>query len=141
MSDYDTFEDELKPAHRRAVRALVATGSVVLAAADCGVSQRTLRRWMADDYFREELRAAEIATLQTTTRRLGRLAERALQTLEEVMDNKGSSPNHRIRAASVLLETTWRWQSISDLERRLAVLERQAVAELPDPGELEIADG
>jgi transposase-like protein len=125
MARNDIPEKELKPCHYRAVTALVASGDVTVAAQAAGVSERTLRQWMIQWAFKSELDNAETEVVRSAARRLGRLADKALAVLENVLDDTSTAGNPRIRAATTILETCLRWREQVSLEDRVATLERR----------------
>ena len=70
-----------------AILALLTEKSIQLAAARCGVNERTLRRWLAeDDAFTAEYDAARKATCQAGIARVQALTARGVETLEELLD-------------------------------------------------------
>lgn len=124
MAENGTHKKNLRPDQFRAVAVLVATGDTSLAANAGGVSMRTLRRWLSTAEFMEELARAETDCIRSASRRLAGLVEKALSELETVLDDQGATHNPRIRAASVILDTTLRWRERLDLEERLSKLEK-----------------
>lgn len=89
---------------QRAIVALLSEPSLGLAAKRCGVGERTLRRWMAnDEAFQAELANARRATFEAGLVRVQALAELAVQTLEELLGAK-KHPAVRLGAARTVLE-------------------------------------
>ena len=74
------------------------------AAAKAGVSEKTLRRWLADDEaFKADYAAARRKTFEIGMGRVQAAAGRAIDTLEELLDDT-DHPNVRLGAARTLAE-------------------------------------
>lgn len=112
----------LSPAQQRAVLVLVATGSTSEAATAAGVTDRSVRRWLASDDFRAAYRAASRTAAGEALSRLLSAQSRAVQTLLDCL----TAPSHatRVRAARALLEIGARAID-DDLDERLDELERE----------------
>ena len=88
----------------QAVLALLSEKSVAKAAARCGLSERTLHRWLtSDDAFQAEYAAAREAAYQSGLHRVQALTAKAVDTLEELLDAKISA-NVRLGAARTVAE-------------------------------------
>ena len=107
----------------RAILALLCERSLGAAAARCGVGERTLRRWMAEDEtFRMELAAARCATFEAGMNRVQALAVRAVNTLEDLLDAK-SYPSVRLGAARTLVELGLHQHDAATIMRKLENIE------------------
>ncbi|MCD6552444.1 MAG: helix-turn-helix domain-containing protein [Anaerolineae bacterium] len=107
------------PKQRKAIEALLTTGSVAAAAKAAGVSRQTLYRWRKDTDFQDALRDAEREALQALSRSLVRLAEKATRTLEEMMES-AERDSVKVRAADVVLARLLQVKSAADAEREAA---------------------
>ena len=88
----------------QAILALLSDKTLAAAARRCGVNERTLRRWMADDEeFKRELTEARRLMFQSGMNRVEALAVRAVDTLEDLLDAK-KNPSVRLGAARTLVE-------------------------------------
>ena len=89
----------------RAVVALLSEKTVTEAAAKAGLSmESTLRRWLAgDEAFQAEYAAARTAAYQAGIYRAQALTGRAMDTLEELLDET-KHPNVRLGAARTVAE-------------------------------------
>jgi len=125
MAENDIQEKALTPAQYRGVAALVSTGDVQAAADAGGVSERSVRRWMALPAFKQELVWAEAETLKSAARRMGCLANKALGVLEGVLDDNSAADGPRIRAATAVLDICLRWHERVTIEERLQALEKR----------------
>ena len=75
--------------------------------------------------FKAVLRDAESEVIHVAARRLGALADKALNVLEGIMDDVAAADNPRIRAAATVLDTCLRWREQAVLEERVRSLEKQ----------------
>ena len=109
---------------RKAIAALLMARDVQSAAAQAGVGERTLHRWLKEDEeFQTQLRAAETDAIDTAVRRLTGLAEYAINVLITVMADKAISPSVRLRASLAILEQLVRLREFATLEERVARME------------------
>jgi hypothetical protein len=117
-----------KPLHKRdeAVSALLESGSVAEAAERCGVSERTLRNWLADPPFLAAYKDARRKLLDDAVLRLQHAAKEAVATLVRHLGS--DNPNAAIRAAVAILDQTFRGTEVLDLANELAELRKQVEA-------------
>ena len=89
---------------QRAVLALLSERTVASAARRCGVNEKTLRRWMADDdEFKQELADARRAMFQAGMNRVQALTAVAIDTFATLM-GRGMPPTVRLGAARTVAE-------------------------------------
>jgi hypothetical protein len=106
-----------------AILALLTEKSIALAAERCGVNERTLRRWLAEDEaFKAEYDAARKATYQAGIARIQALAGRGVETLEELLDAK-KFPAVRLGAARTLVELGIHQHDADSIMRKLEEIE------------------
>lgn len=110
---------------RRAIAALLESRSIVEAAAACRLNEKTLQRYMADPAFKTALLRAESELLDQTTRRLLAGQEKALTTLENLIDGAEKDSDQRL-AAVAWLDLSMKLRDLHDIERRLTDLEERA---------------
>jgi hypothetical protein len=107
-----------KPA---AVLALAQGQTNGQAAAEAGVSGRTILRWLDDDDFRREVDDARTALLRLAVGRLAAASTQAVDTLVDALDSeKGQA---RVLAARTLLDACLKLRESLELEERIAALE------------------
>lgn len=94
-----------------AILAQLTEKSIQLAAARCGVNERTLRRWLAEDEaFKAEYDTARKAIYQAGIARIQALTARGVETLEELLDAK--------KFPAARLGRRGRWSSFRDSPAR-----------------------
>ena len=86
-----------------AISALLAHRTVTDAAKSCGVSPRTLYRWLKDADFQVALKSAQQAAVSSTVRVLSELTGTAVETLAVIMADKNAADGVRVRASEVVL--------------------------------------
>jgi hypothetical protein len=124
MAENGSAGGELTPRQRRAIAALLASRDVKAAAAAASVGERTLYRWLAQDpQFRAALTQAETELIGESTRRLIAGQALALDTLEGLMAGAQRDSDRRL-AAAAWLDFVLRWRELTNVEQRLAELER-----------------
>jgi hypothetical protein len=103
------------------VAALAGGATQADAAAEAGVSERTVRRRLDAPAFRQDLDVARADLVRTSTDRLVAGVGAAIDTLEELM---ATAPAYvRVRAATAMLDAAHKWRSTMDLEERIGRLE------------------
>jgi len=110
----------------RALTALVSQPTIGDAAKACGLSRRTLRRYMADPAFRRALSEQQDHVLSLTVAGLSALQQKALAAIDGAL-----SPGHdkgplRIRAADLALKHLKELREQHDLTERVIQLEQRA---------------
>jgi transposase len=109
----------------QAIAELLQGASIAAAAEKCGISSRTLKRWLASEAFQQEYRAAKRRLVDAATNRLLRTMDEAAATLETVMKSKKASMGLKVSAATRLLDRA-RWaHEDEDLAARIAALEAE----------------
>ena len=107
----------------RAILALLSEKSIGLAAARCGVHEKTLRRWLAEDAeFQTEYAAARRATFEAGMSRVQALTARAVDTLEDLLGAK-DHPAVRLGAARTVAEIGMHRHDADTILRRLDDIE------------------
>ena len=107
----------------RAVVALLSEKTIAEAAGKAGVGEKTLRRWLSDDEaFQAEYASARQAAFQTGIHRAQALTGRAMDTLEELLDEK-KHPNVRLGAARTVAEIGIHQHDAETILRKLDEIE------------------
>lgn len=116
--------EQLTHKQEAAIVALLAHGTVRQAAQECGVSERTLWRWLKVETFQRELRAARvkvtevgIAALQSTFVEGVAALKRNLQCGE---------PRTEVAAARVVVSASLKAHELQEVQARLDELEEAA---------------
>jgi len=113
----------LTPKQSRAIPALMTARNVGEAAKAANVAERTLYRWLGDPAFRLRLNEAEGEAIDTATRRLLQLQDPAIDALSDVLQDPGTSPTARLRAATAVLDYLIKLRELRNIEARLLALE------------------
>jgi|SRR5215216_220312 len=130
MTEIDTTSDlfYLPPNQVRALNALLQTGTIAEASALCGLSPRTIKRYLSEETFDKTYRKQRMLILQQTVANLTRVSAEATQKLESSM-NCGDV-NTELRAACRVLdyfvktvELERRIRDQEEIEERLSALE------------------
>ena len=88
----------------KAILALLSEKSIAKAAAKCGLSDRTIHRWLTSDAaFKAAYAEARQATFEAGMSCVQALTAKAIDTLDELLDAK-DYPNVRLGAARTLAE-------------------------------------
>jgi phage terminase small subunit len=130
MSQNDT--KNLTPNQRKALDALLSTTTVSKAALACGLSERTLWRYLADDTFKTALRDRQDATIKATTAALVGLSGEAIQALHDLLIDTETPSAVKARVALGWLDHTRKTVELDDLAQRVADLEAVLTAENGD---------
>lgn len=115
----------LRPKQRKAIAALAGGADYTRAAAEAGVSVRTLKRWRADPLFMAELRDTDSEQLASTARLLNAASRNAVAVLITVLNDEKAPIGLRMRAASDLLKHRASFFELLTLEQRVTALEAQ----------------
>lgn len=108
----------------RACMALLEYPTVDAAARAIGVTERTLRRYLADPDFCAMLAAYQQQALDHAASRLAGLVSAAVDTLAEELRDPNAPPGVRVHCAQHILSRAVTYQELVDLAPRVHQLER-----------------
>ena len=94
----------LPPQYQRALELLLAGDCRATICRKCGISERTLRAWLADARFQTALAEAQGERLEGLKRQAMHGAGKALDVLKRIMNNSKTNPTARTQAAARFLE-------------------------------------
>lgn len=118
---------QLKGGKRRkaeeAVAALMAGRNIRQAAQECGIGYRTLKTWLASEWFQTEYQAAKKQLLDSTINQLRAIGGEGVAGLHEVVVNVASPAAARVSAARAILEVLLKAVETQDITERLERLE------------------
>jgi len=97
---------ELGARQMRAIHALLTGANVDKAAKDAHIGKTTLYRWLKDDTFRIAYRAARQRSQGWIQHRLQRLAAKAVQTLEQMLEDATLPATTKVEVARIVLSLT-----------------------------------
>jgi hypothetical protein len=101
------------------VLALLTAWTITDAAAQCGVNERTLRRWMTEDSrFQAEYDRARTATFQLGLHRVEALMGRAVDALDDLL-TATKTPAVQLGAARTITELALHQHEVATILRRL----------------------
>ncbi|MCL4296526.1 MAG: hypothetical protein KJ077_12395 [Anaerolineae bacterium] len=118
-----TKPDKLTAKHYKALAALLNSTTLTSAAKVCGLSERTLQRYLELPAFKQALAEAEAAAMSEAARLLARVSTSAVAVLASVMGDASQPGAVRLNAAKSLLSVAIAFRGHVDLETRLAQLE------------------
>jgi phage terminase small subunit len=119
------MRENLTPKQRRAIEALLTTGDVTQAAQEARVSRETIYQWMKRPVFRTALRDGTQQALESLSRSLVGLGDKAVKTLADALEDSAAGPSVRVRAADLVLGRLLQIRELVDLEERVCRLEEQ----------------
>ena len=106
-----------------AISNLLSLPTISQAASATRISEKTLRRWLAQPLFARRFRSAKRALLDQAVDTLLRNADQCAQVLVGVASNKKIMASARVRAAVKTLEFVVKAVAISEIEERLTRIE------------------
>ena len=122
MTQIDTEKRKLSAGQIKAINALLTAKDRSKAADQAGVSRKTLYRYLENEDFKRELSRRKNELLETGSCALTAAVEKAISTLEELLDCK--QPNIRRLAAVNILDHAAKYAEERDLEQRITALEK-----------------
>jgi hypothetical protein len=116
-------KEKLARRHERAIAALLAVPTLTEAARDCGISARTMRRWLRNKEFSTRYDHARAAALENVVSLLKEESAGAVAVLAAVARDQQSPAGARVTAAGKLLDLHLRSSETAALEKRVEQLE------------------
>lgn len=114
---------ELSSKQRAAIRALIGGANHTQAAEAARCHPNRLAEWMREAAFVGSLHQAEAEALESVSRGLLSLANKARAALESVLDNPLARNTEQLRAADITLARLLQVRELATLENRIADLE------------------
>ena len=121
MTQIDTEKRKLSARQIKAINSLLSAKDRSEAADQAGVSRKTLYRYLENEDFKRELSRRKNELLETGSCSLTAAVEKAISTLEELLDCK--QPNIRRLTAVNILDYAVKLAELRDLEQRISRLE------------------
>ena len=112
-----------KVSREYAIAALVATPNIKDAALQCGVSEKTMHKWLNDSEFAAALQRAQADVTREAMKRVLKAVGQAVAVLEEIMKDVSHPPAPRVSAAKAILENALKVYDLEDVQKRLDALE------------------
>ena len=125
---YETMEKPLPPKQRIALEAILSGNSQREAARIAEVTEDTVRRWVREERFQAAMKAAESEMLSSVSRNLTRVGEKAISTLEAVLDSQTAPAHVKVRAADTVLARLIPVRELVDTDERIAALEQRLLS-------------
>jgi hypothetical protein len=111
----------MKTNQENALNALLESATITDAAQKCGLSEKTLRRYLDDAEFQKEFRAARRVVFEQNIVRLQSLHTQAVDALERNLTCE--NPSVEVRSAQIIIEGNRKDFETLDILERLEVLE------------------
>lgn len=111
--------------HEKAMAALLSSDTQTEAATKAGISERTLRGYLADPEFGAEYYRRKRQLVSDATRQIQASYQAAINALRGIVEGDKSSESGRISAARALLEYGLKFTETNDLMIRVEELENQ----------------
>jgi hypothetical protein len=89
---------------KKALSALLASPSVAAAARVCGLSEKTMWRYLADDGFKSELQHQRGDVMGATTTGLVASSQLAAETLHDLLNDDDTPATVKARVAQTIVE-------------------------------------
>ena len=107
-----------------AICAMLSAPSLREAAKKAGIAEATLYRWLKDDSFKNDYKAAKRELLNHAISRLQQSSGKAVNVLVNIAEDKNCPASARVSAAKTILETSLKAAEIEVLEERIEKLEK-----------------
>lgn len=107
----------------KALSALLTSDTKAEAARKAGISDRTLRTYLADPAFNAEYQRRKKKLLSDATHQMQQSMKIAVSTLRGIIQKQESKDSDRITAARLILEYSLRYTEITDILSRIEELE------------------
>jgi hypothetical protein len=115
--------EKLTRKQEQAIVALLNTTTLIEAAAQVAVDEKTLRRWLVQPLFLAAYRQARLQVVEGAIGRLQAASGEAVTTLRECLN--ADKAGDRVRAAVAILDHCHRGAELCDLAGQVAELKRQ----------------
>ena len=121
-----SHENDLRPRELLAIAALLSEPTIKRAADAIGLSEKTIRRYLAKPTFRDAYAKARREAFGSALQRLQEAAGVAVRTLIEIAADEAAKPADRLRAANSIIDFGIRGAELLVFSERLARLEERS---------------
>lgn len=129
----DIRKSPMKTANKeKALTALLQSATITEAAKKCGLSEKTLRRYLDDADFQKEFRAARRVIFEQNIVRLQSLHAGAVDTLERNLNCE--NPSVEVRAAQIIIDGNRKDFETLDILERLEKIEDEHQKQIEENG-------
>lgn len=115
-----------------AITALLSCPTIVEAAAEVGVNEKTIRRWMKEPAFLAAYREAQSILFDVSISCLQSKVGKAIETLDRNMSGEEVPAAVQVRAAQIVLEKAVELHKLSDLEEKIREFQAYVDAHVND---------
>jgi len=120
------LQENLNQKQAEALIALLHEPTLARVAAQVGVNERTIRRWLEDPTFKKAYLLARRESFGHAVGLLQRYAPVAVNTLVKIMTSDQTPPGVKVTAAATLLKFGREGIELDDMAQRIELLERTA---------------
>lgn len=121
--------DSLTVKQGKFLHALLEGKTIVDAASESGIAERTAHRWLNDPTFTQAHEKARKQILNQSLANLHAKFGKAVETLERHLDDTGTIPRDQLKSAEIVVNTTIQTaqllEHIAELEAMLAQREQE----------------
>ncbi len=125
MAGFAPTMKKLNGRQRKAIPFLLSSSSIEAAAKAAGIGERTIYRWLKDDMFVSQLRAAQDRAVDTAVSRLAGACAEAADVLVSISSDEEEKGSVRVSAARAILGNLSHLIETRDLQERLSNLQQQ----------------
>lgn len=123
--EYQELYQGLTVNQTKALNALVSNATVEEASEACGLSKRTIYRYLQEPEFITAFYNAQGLLLTNAVRGLSVLSQAAVETIEDILNDESSKPHHRLKASEMIFSYLLKLRTAQTLERRVKELEER----------------
>ena len=113
----------LSQRQQKALSALLTCTTKQDASKQAGISERTLRLYLNNPEFQNELSKRCTEILEDATRKAQRALDPAIECLTEIVKDRSKNDSVRVASARAILSATCRLTELYSFEKRLLALE------------------
>ncbi len=124
----NSSDKPLTTKQRNALEAILSGSTQQEAARIAEVGPDTVNRWFKEERFQAAIRTAESEMLSSVSRNLTRVGEKAIATLEAVLDSSTAPAHVKVRAADTVLARLIPVRELVDTDERIAALEARLLS-------------
>ena len=106
------------------IAALLQYGTIREAAAQCGLSERTIYNKLKKPEFKQALQKGKALIISNVSTHLTGQLERAVKGLLELLDDPGTPPSVKLMTCKTIMEQSIQLAEMTDIYDRLDALER-----------------
>ena len=111
--------------HEKVIQAFLNNATVAGIARESGLAESTIRKYRADPKLQQIIRERQDAIVSEAVSTMRNNLNKSVKALIDIIDDPNTPVQTRVNAVQILLRQCGDWMNITDIQKRLELLESE----------------